>query len=131
MRPEKTKRVEVNPAQSGLAGLGNALSGLNLGSLPPGPSESIANPTPQSRSKSPGRVILRKETAHRGGKTVIVVHDFPAAFDDAQIASLAKELRQSIGTGGAVKNRDIELQGDHAAKIRAFLQSKGWVVAGV
>jgi len=31
------------------------------------------------------RVVLRRETAHRGGKTVIVVHDFPPQVSNAQI----------------------------------------------
>ncbi len=131
MRPEKSKRVEVNPAQSGLAGLGNALSSLDIGSLPPGPSE-LAQATPAlGKKKCPGRVILRKETAHRGGKTVIVIHDFPPSVTAAELDTLAKRLRQAIGTGGAVKDRSIEMQGDQAAKIRAFLQEDGWAVAGV
>ncbi len=130
MRPEKPKRVELNPAQSGLAGLGDALAGLNLGALPPGP----AQPTPvtaPAKSGKKGRVILRKETAHRGGKTVIIVHDFPPTVTPGELETLAKRIRQAIGTGGAVKDRTVEIQGDQAPKIRAFLEGEGWIVAGV
>ena len=127
MRADKSKRVDVNPAQTGLAGLGDALAGLNLGPLPAGPS---AAPAP-TKVKRPGRVVLRKETAHRGGKAVIVVDDFPPQMTEGAIESLAKDLRKSLGTGGTVRERTIEMQGDHAAKIRAFLEGQGWHVAGV
>ena len=130
MRPEKPKRVEINPAQSGLAGLGDALSGLNLGALPPGPAQP-APVDPPAKAKGKGRVILRKETAQRGGKVVIVVYDFPPTFTPSELDVLAKRLRQAMGTGGAVKDRTIEIQGDQPGKIRAFLEKEGWVVAGV
>ena len=73
----------------------------------------------------------RKETAHRGGKAVIVVHDFPPSVTAPALEELAKQLRKSLGTGGTVRERTIEMQGDQSAKIRAFLESLGWQVAGV
>jgi translation initiation factor 1 len=134
MRPEKAKRVDVNPAQSGLAGLGNALAGLNLGPLPPAPPEPAVAPAksaPPAKPRQRGRVILRRETAHRGGKTVIVIHDFPTSIPLSELEALAKSLRHALGTGGALKDRTIEIQGDHPAKIRAHLEREGYQVAGV
>lgn len=129
MRPEKNKKIELNPDQSGLAGLGNAFAGLNLGPLPAGPvQQSAAEP---KKAKRLGRVVLRKETAHRGGKAVIVVYDFPPEVNAAALEDLAKQLRKSLGTGGTVRERTIEMQGDQSGKIRAFLESIGWQVAGV
>lgn len=135
MRPEKAKRVEVNPAQAGLSGLGQAFAGLSLGPLPEGPAE----PPPAAKAVEKttgkpvkkGRVILRKETAHRGGKVVIVIHDFPASMSEEELERIAKALRHGIGTGGTVRERTIEMQGDQAAKIRAWLEREGWTVAGV
>jgi len=129
MRPEKAKKIEVNPDQTGLAGLGNALAGLNLGPLPEGPAAipSLVG----GKAKKPGRVVLRKETAHRGGKAVIVVYDFPPHYTADEIEVVAKQLRKSLGTGGTVRERTIEMQGDQAGKIREFLESQGWQVAGV
>jgi translation initiation factor 1 len=75
--------------------------------------------------------VLRKETAHRGGKAVIVVDDFPAAFTAEALEDLAKQLRKSLGTGGTVRERCIEIQGDHPEKIRTFLENQGWQVAGI
>jgi translation initiation factor 1 len=129
MRPEKNKRIEVNPAQGGLAGLGQALSGLQMGPLPPGPAE--PGPDAPVKARKLGRVVLRKETAHRGGKTVIVVDQIPTHLSEAQIEAMAKSLRQALGTGGAVKGRSIEIQGNHPEKIRVWLQEAGYDVAGI
>ena len=129
MRPEKQNRVELNPQQQGLAGLGQALSGLDLGPLPAAPSKTapIELPTP----KKLGRVVLRRETAHRGGRTVIVIHDFPPALTKPALEDLARDLRHAVGTGGTLRERTIEMQGDQPAKIRAFLEKRGFQVAGV
>ena len=129
MRPEKQKRVEVNPQQQGLSGLGQALSGLDLGPLPPAPAKPTA--TEPEKPKKLGRVVLRRETAHRGGRTVIVIHDFPPAMNKPALEELARDLRHAIGTGGTVRERTIEMQGDQPGKIRAFLENRGFAVAGV
>ena len=129
MRPEKQNRVETNPQQHGLAGLGEALSGLDLGPLPPAPTKPA--PAEPPKPKELGRVVLRRETAHRGGRTVIVVHDFPPALTKPALEDLARDLRHAVGTGGTLRERTIEMQGDQPAKIRAFLEKLGFQVAGV
>ncbi len=129
MRPEKQKRVELNPNQQGLAGLGQALSGLDIGPLPATPAPSM--PADQKKPAKLGRVILRRETAHRGGKTVIVIHDFPPAMSQGALEDLARDLRRAVGTGGTVRERCIEMQGDQPGKIRAFLEEAGFQVGGV
>jgi translation initiation factor 1 len=129
MRPEKPKRVEVNPNQSGLAGLGNALSGLNLGPLPEGPV--TPQPVEPTKKRRLGRVVLRKETAKRGGKVVVVAYDFPPTTTQSDLEGLAKGLRQALGTGGSVQDRTIEVQGFQPEKVRAFLQDFGYDVAGI
>lgn len=132
MRPEKQDRVELNPQQQGLAGLGAALSGLNLGSLPDTPpAPAVPERADLQKKKKRGRVVLRRETAHRGGRTVIVIHDFPASLTKAALEDLARDLRHAIGTGGTARERTIEMQGDQPAKIRAFLEKAGFQVAGV
>ena len=135
MRPEKQKRVATDPQQQGLAGFGQALSGLDLGPLPAAPETPPAQAVPPAaksdRPKKLGRVVLRRETAHRGGRTVIVIHDFPPALTKPALEDLARDLRRAIGTGGTVCERTIEMQGDQPAKIRAFLEKLGFQVAGV
>ena len=129
MRPEKQNRVELNPQQHGLAGLGQALSSLNLGPLPPAPPK--PDPAEPKKPKKLGRIVLRRETAHRGGRTVIVIHDFPPAMQKGTLEDLARDLRHAVGTGGTLRDRTIEMQGDQPAKIRAFLEKLGFQVAGV
>ena len=130
MRPEKSKRVELNPNQGGLAGMNQALSGLRFGTLPPGPSSSPDAPQP-IKMKRKGRVVLRKETAHRGGKTVIVVDQFPSGTSVGVLNELARGLRKAVGTGGAVKDGTIEMQGDNPDKIRKYLEEYGYDVRGI
>jgi translation initiation factor 1 len=130
MRPDPKKRIETSGSQSPLAALGQAFSGMQLSNLPPGePAKAPALPAEPLWKM--GRVVLRKETAHRGGKTVIVVDDFATHLPPSVIESVAKKLRAACGCGGAVKGRRIEIQGDQPAKIRAILEAEGFEVAGV
>ena len=78
-----------------------------------------------------GRVVLRKEKAHRGGKTVIVVEDFATHLPASVIETVAKKLRAGCGCGGTVKERRIEVQGDQPGKVRTILEAEGFEVAGV
>ena len=98
--------------------------------MPPGPeipaAEAAALPTWKL-----GRIVLRKETAHRGGKTVIVVHDFATHLPQSLIEETAKKLRQSLGCGGTIRGRKIEIQLDQPAKIRELLEADGFEVGGV
>jgi translation initiation factor 1 len=78
----------------------------------------------------PVRVVakLRVEKAGRGGKTVSVVYDLPrnAAF----LKELCQELKRACGTGGAVRDGAVELQGDLRDRIRELLRQKGFGVKG-
>jgi len=78
-----------------------------------------------------GRVVLRRETAHRGGKTVVVIDQFASNISLKQIEALAKKLRNACGCGGTTKERSIEMQGNHVEKIRQLLEQEGFRVAGV
>jgi translation initiation factor 1 len=78
----------------------------------------------------PGRVVLRREKAHRGGKTVLVVDGFGEQHTEAAIESLGKRLRAACGCGGTFRERSLEVQGDQPARVRAFLEAEGFQVAG-
>ena len=78
-----------------------------------------------------GRVVLQRETAQRGGKTVIVIRDFATHLPRSVIETVARRLRSACGCGGTVKDKRIEIQGDQAARIRAVLEAEGFDVAGV
>jgi len=78
----------------------------------------------------PPRIVakLRLEKAGRGGKSVTVVHDLPrnAAF----LKDLCAELKRACGTGGAVKDDSVEIQGDLRERVREVLRTKGFAIKG-
>ena len=73
-----------------------------------------------------GIVRIQRQTQGRGGKTVTVVSGL--ALDDTALKALAKILKQRCGTGGAIKDGAIEIQGDHRETLRAELQQRGMTV---
>jgi translation initiation factor 1 len=78
----------------------------------------------------PVRIVatLRMEKAGRGGKTVTVVAGLPrnAAF----LKTLCGELKRACGTGGAVGDGTVEIQGEARDRVRVFLRAKGYGVTG-
>ena len=78
----------------------------------------------------PGRIVakLRMEKKGRGGKTVTVVYDLPQ--NEAFLKDLAGELKRACGTGGAVADGTIELQGELRDRVREALVKKGFTVKG-
>ena len=78
----------------------------------------------------PSRLVakLRLEKKGRGGKTVSVVYDLPrnAAF----LKELCQELKRACGTGGAVSENTVEVQGDQLERLRPLLAARGFVVKG-
>lgn len=71
---------------------------------------------------------LRMEKKGRGGKTVTVVFGLPQ--NDAFLKDLGKALKRACGTGGAITDDGIELQGDLRDRVREFLVAKGFQVKG-
>ncbi len=132
MRPEPKKRIDTQPDQAPLAGLDAAFAGLNVPTLPDTAPPAAPVPPPVAVAAwMLGRVVLRRERAHRGGKTVIVVDDFATHLPLSIIETVARKVRTACGCGGTVKGRQIEIQGDQPAKVRAALEAEGFTVAGV
>jgi len=119
-----SKKIPVSQTQTPLSG--NPFASLEIGGLPPGPEEVPVEKRPAKNEL--GRIVLRREKAHRGGKTVIVASGF---HDGIELESLARRAKQSCGCGGTVSGREIELQGDDAGRVRAFFEREGFRVAGV
>jgi translation initiation factor 1 len=71
-----------------------------------------------------GIVRVFRDKGRRGGKVVTVVRGLPAA--DA--AGVASDLKRHCGSGGAVKDGAVEIQGDHREKIAARLETQGYRV---
>lgn len=114
------------------ASLHNPFAALATDGLPTGPAAVAPTAAPAlPRPSKYGRVVLRREKAHRGGKTVIVVHEFAPNIGHAYIEALAGKLKSACACGGTKRDRTIEIQGDQPARIRALLEQEGFQVAGV
>ena len=84
-----------------------------------------AQPTQPAR-KSDGIVRVMRDRKGRGGKTVTVIHGVMGS--EAELTTLAQQLKKLCGSGGTVKDRDIEIQGDHCDKVIAKLTALGYKV---
>lgn len=80
----------------------------------------------QSLPATDGVVRVRYETKGRKGKGVTVITGIP--LDAGALKALAKELKKLCGSGGAIKQGAVEIQGDHRAAILPLLQRQGWTV---
>jgi translation initiation factor 1 len=125
--PKKDRRPL---SQSPQPELNNPFASLRVDGLPPGPEQQVSA-KPAACKAGFGRVVLRRETAHRGGKMVIVVHDFAPSIPMRVIEELARKLRNACGCGGTTRQREIELQGNQVARIRSLLEEEGFKVAGI
>jgi translation initiation factor 1 len=65
-------------------------------------------------------VRVSRTSAGRRGKTVTLVHGVPAAH----LQTVARDLKRLCGSGGAVKDGVIEIQGDHRERIAGHLEAR-------
>ena len=80
----------------------------------------------QALPKSDGIVRLMRETKGRKGKGVTLITGVP--LDNEGLKKLAKSLKQKCGCGGSVKNRIIEIQGDHRDVLEKEFDGLGYKV---
>lgn len=76
--------------------------------------------------KGDGIVRLRYEVKGRKGKGMTLVMGLP--LSENGLLGLAKKLKQQFGTGGSLKDRIIELQGDHRQQVGEELRRLGYTV---
>ena len=70
------------------------------------------------------KLKISMETKHRAGKVVTLISGFSGLPEDLE--KLSRELKNTCGTGGSVKDGEIIIQGDHREKIRQYLARKGY-----
>ena len=78
----------------------------------------------KSKVKGDGIVRIGRETKGRKGKGITIVSGVP--LNSIELATLAKKLKQKLGTGGTVKNGIIEIQGDHRDTLVEELKKLGF-----
>jgi translation initiation factor 1 len=81
-------------------------------------------PKPKSLPPAQQTAAIRREKKGRRGKQVTVIMELQLAPEDMK--KLAKQLKQKCGSGGAIKDSNIEIQGDHRQKVAAELQKMGY-----
>lgn len=75
-------------------------------------------------SKQTIRVAVDKK--RRAGKTVTVASGFEHTPDSLQ--KLAATLKKKCGSGGTAKDAEIEIQGEHVARVSEELRKLGYRV---
>jgi translation initiation factor 1 len=102
----------------------NPFGALSSEGLPSAPESSLTDSIPQIAAKpakkSRGRVDILRVKAGRGGKTVTVVKNF-VSIGLPEKEQLAGAMQRACGTGGTVKNGQIEIQGDKRAEVARIL----------
>jgi translation initiation factor 1 len=81
-------------------------------------------PKPKSLPPQQQIAAILRDRKGRGGKTVTVIRDLQLTPED--MLALARQLKQTCGSGGTVKDGVIEIQGDHREKIAQKLRSLGY-----
>jgi translation initiation factor 1 len=98
----------------------NPFNALSSSGLAAGDAMPEAVSAPVVKVKNRGRVDIIRQTAGRGGKTVTVVKNF-VGIGLPEKERLAKAMQKACGTGGTVKDGQIEIQGDQREKVARIL----------
>jgi len=79
-------------------------------------------PAPKLPNDGVIRVFLERKG--RKGKSVTTLRGLPGNAPDKK--ALLKKLKSQLGTGGAMKDGVIEIQGDHRDRVIAILAKEGY-----
>jgi translation initiation factor 1 len=117
------------PTDGGEAFGHNPFGALSSEGLPAGagtpPADSGQRPEAKPARKNRGRVDVIRQKAGRGGKTVTVIKGF-VGIGLPEKEQLAKTMQKACGTGGTVKNGQIEIQGDKRQEAARILTEAGF-----
>ena len=117
------------PTEGGQSFGHNPFAALSSEGLPPAPDSGPSNARPGTEAKparkNRGRVDIIRQKAGRGGKTVTVIKGF-VGIGLPEKEQLAKAMQKTCGTGGTVKNGQIEIQGDKRQEVARILTDAGF-----
>lgn len=121
---KKKTRVDVEGPSVGRGSLGDALKRAGFDASAE-PDESPRSEMPPPVSSAP--VDLRKVTIHRDrkgrrGKTVTVIGGLE--LSDAELESVARQMRKSLGCGAHIEDRRIVLQGELVDRVREWVSKR-------
>ncbi|MDX8383833.1 MAG: translation initiation factor [Ghiorsea sp.] len=109
-------RVLVYSSESGM---------VNKSSQPSSKRKRKSQQNVPSNIKNPAKqgIRIQRESKGRGGKSVCVITGLNK--DSTALKKLCKTLKAQLGTGGAVKDNTIEIQGNHREKLVVLLDKQG------
>jgi translation initiation factor 1 len=84
----------------------------------------LETPADADAAKQTIRVTLDRK--RRAGKTVTVASGFQHTAET--LAAVAQTLKKKCGSGGTAKDGEIEIQGDHAVRVKSELEKMGYRV---
>lgn len=134
-REPKLDTAEKKPAlgHNPFASLAHLASELPPGTAPEAPPHPVA----KAPRASTGKLVLRRETKHRAGRSVLVVAglDSVSGLTQQGMRQLAQELKVALGVGGTFEESSeggprIVIQGDDAARLTQLLVARGYRVTG-
>jgi len=76
-----------------------------------------------SNQQGDGIVRITLDRKGRGGKVVTVISGLSGTGHE--LRELISELKRYCGTGGTLKDNNVEIQGDHREVLIQYLNSKG------
>lgn len=84
----------------------------------------LETPVDADVAKQTIRVTLDRK--RRAGKTVTVATGFQHTAET--LAAVAQTLKKKCGSGGTARDAEIEIQGDHVARVKGELEKMGYRV---
>ena len=91
--------------------------------------ENAPDPEPEideTNNVRTGRIRIHLDRKKRGGKVVTLINGFDDEVGDDYLQTLGKRLKTLCGVGGAVKDGEIILQGDHRDRVLKVLMEEGF-----
>jgi translation initiation factor 1 len=82
--------------------------------------------TPRDLEPAKQTIRVTLDRKRRAGKTVTVASGFEHTAE--ALAGVAQTLKKKCGSGGTAKEGEIEIQGDHAARVAEELRKLGYRV---
>ncbi len=102
----------------------SSLGGLVYSTNPDFKLEETNNEVTETLQPSQQKLKILLDKKQRAGKKVTLIEGFTGSQADAE--ELGKKIKSFCGTGGAVKDGVIIIQGDNKDKVLQWLQKNGY-----
>jgi translation initiation factor 1 len=84
--------------------------------------------TPENSTPPKDQAAVIRTEKRKGDRFITVIAGLDHPAND--LPKLCTELKATLGVGGSVQGRNVELQGEHREKVAELLRSKGIRVKG-